>query len=53
MTTQTWGHEFDRTTRLNIVSTNAAVFPVPLCDCAIMFVGLHAHILNKVSRFDF
>ncbi len=26
--------------RLSIVRTKAAVFPVPLCDCAIMFWGL-------------
>lgn len=29
-----------KSTRLSIVSTNAAVFPVPDCDCPIMFCGL-------------
>jgi len=48
--TPTWGHWFAVTTRLSIVNTNAAVFPVPLCDWAIMFAGLqhtayiHTHI---------
>ena len=33
----TCGYGFVVSTRLSILKTNAAVFPVPDCDCAIMF----------------
>lgn len=34
-----------KSTRLSIVRTKAAVFPVPDCDCPIMFVGLGINVL--------
>ena len=43
----TWGYGFVVSTRLSILKTNAAVFPVPDCDCAIMFWGGSA---SKVGR---
>ena len=43
----TWQHFWLPSTLLNIVKTNAAVFPVPLWDWAIIFVGLVEKILRK------
>lgn len=37
---RTCGLFSEKSTRLSIVSTNAAVLPVPDCDCPIMFCGL-------------
>ena len=36
----TCGLLIEKSTRLSMVRTNAAVFPVPDCDCPIMFCGL-------------
>lgn len=39
-----------KSTRLSMVSTKAAVFPVPDCDCPIIFVGLYDGISAIVER---
>ncbi len=46
-TGSTWGWSRFGSHRLSIVRTKAAVFPVPLCDWAIMFCGLKWETFNR------
>lgn len=49
----TCGNFFSGSTRLNIAKTNAAVLPVPDCDCAIKFCGGSANNVGKAVSWIF